>query len=68
MTNKKDYILRIIKTFVQAFIPALLAGIKTLDLENGKITWAVVISLGIPAVSAGLCAVMNIPLLKNNDE
>lgn len=64
----KDYIVRVLKTFIQTFIPALCVGIKTLDLEGGKISMAVVISIVIPAVAAGLSAVMNINKLKGSEE
>ena len=65
--STKDYISRVLKTFIQAFIPALCVGIKALDFEDGKITMTVVISLVIPAVAAGLSAVMNISKIKGGD-
>ena len=67
MNINKDYIWRIVKTFIQAFIPALIVGLKSLDLTQ-KFTWTVVISLVIPAVAAGLSAIMNIDKLKNPPE
>jgi hypothetical protein len=61
MKFTKETARRALRTFIQAFIPALLAGIKvaTLDSED-SFTWGAVIALVVPAVSAGIAAVMNL--------
>lgn len=60
MKFTKETARRMLRTFLQAFIPAIIVGLKTLDFENGGIGRTIVISLVIPAVAAGLAAVMNL--------
>lgn len=64
--STKKYLFKILRTFIQAFVPALCVGIKT--LADDKITMAAIITIVIPAVAAGLCAVMNVNDVKGGDE
>ena len=50
---------RALRTFLQAFIPALAAGAIEAFREGGSITLGAVIAFVLPALAAGLAAVMN---------
>ena len=61
---KKDYIWRIIKTFLQAVVAALLVSLKDgVDFTSKEAIGSLVVGL----IAAGLSAVMNIPKLKGGD-
>lgn len=64
MKNKKDYIWRIAKTFMQAVVAALLVSLKDgVDFTSKEAIGSLVVGL----IAAGLSAVMNIPKLKGGD-
>ena len=60
--NYKDIAIRAIKTFIQAFIPVVIAAFQVADFTN----WDQIKSIGysalIPAAAAGLSAVWNFVL------
>jgi hypothetical protein len=61
MTFTKETAKRAIRTFLQAFLPALVVGLKTIDFSEDKsIVKGAVIALVIPSIAAGLSAVMNL--------
>lgn len=61
MKFTKETLRKTIRTFIQAFLPALAVGIGTISWgDDGSVTKGAIISLVIPAVAAGLCAVMNL--------
>lgn len=60
----KDYLFRILKTFAQAVVAALLVSLKDgIDFTSKEAVGSLVVGL----VAAGLSAVMNIPKLKGGD-
>ncbi len=62
---KKDYIWRIVKTFLQAVVAALLVSLKDgVDFTSKEAIGSLVVGL----IAAGLSAVMNIPKLKGGAE
>ncbi len=56
----KKTLRRALRTFLQAFIPCLSAGLVEALKEDGSFTWGAVIALVIPAISAGIAALMNL--------
>ena len=61
MKINKDFILRIVKTFIQAVVAALLVSLKDgIDLTDKEAIASLVVGL----IAAGLSAVMNLPKLK----
>lgn len=66
MKFTKETARRMFRTFLQAFLPALAVGVGTMTFgEDGSITKGAIITLVIPAVAAGLAAIMN---LEKEDE
>lgn len=63
----KETIRRALRTFLQAFIPCLSAGIVEVLQNDGSFTKGAVIALVIPAVSAGIAAAMNLNEPVNED-
>ena len=62
---KKDYIWRIVKTFLQAVVAALLVSLKDgVDFTSKEAIGSLVVGL----IAAGLSSVMNIPKLKGGAE
>lgn len=61
----KDYIFRILKTFAQAVVAALLVSLKDgIDFTSKEAVGSLIVGL----IAAGLSAVMNIPKLKGGDD
>lgn len=67
----KDWVIRSIKTFIQAFVPCIITDIAAIEsgiLSYGWDNWkAWLMPVLIPAVSAGICAVWNLILEKWNE-
>lgn len=65
LTDKqKDYLLRILKTFLQAAFGYVIARIMTVNLEDKK----EVVALITGFFAAGLSALMNIGKINNADD
>jgi len=61
MNINKDFIFRILKTFVQAVIGALIVSLKDgVDFTSKEAVGSLIVGL----IAAGISAVMNIPKLK----
>lgn len=60
MKFTKETARRMLRTFLQAFLPALAVGIGTAISDDGSITKGAAIALIVPAVAAGLAAIMNL--------
>lgn len=56
----KETARRALRTFLQAFIPCFSAGLVEALKDKGSFTWGAIIALVIPAVSAGIAALMNL--------
>ena len=65
MKFTKETAYRALRTFLQAFIPALAVGIVEAD---GSITRGAIITLIVPAISAGIAAVMNLEKEDSDDD
>ena len=50
---------RAMRTFFQAFVPSLAAGIVEAVKDGGSLTVGVCITLLTPAIAAGIAAIMN---------
>ena len=69
MKFTKETLYRALRTFLQAFVPALVVGLKTVDFTQDKaVIKAALISLVIPAAAAGLAALMNLETIPLTDE
>lgn len=64
----KETIRRALRTFLQAFIPCLTAGIVEVLQDNGSFTKGAIIAFILPAISAGIAAVMNIEKIEESEE
>ena len=65
MKINKDFVFRILKTFVQAVIGALIVSLKDgVDFTSKEAIGSLIVGL----IAAGLSAVMNIPKLKGEDD
>ncbi len=60
MKFTKETARRMLRTFLQAFLPALAVGIGTAIGDDGSITKGAAVALIVPAVAAGLAAIMNL--------
>ncbi|MBR6393044.1 MAG: hypothetical protein IKS12_07130 [Eubacterium sp.] len=61
MKFTKETAKRTMRTFIQAFLPALVVGVSTMTFgEDGSITKGAIVALVIPAIAAGIAAVMNL--------
>lgn len=65
-TKIKDITIRAGKTFIQAFLGTLITMLSAIEITNIDLLKTTIISALVGALSAGLCAVMNlfITLLK----
>ncbi len=57
--NAKEIAIRALKTFIQAFFPVLIAGIKVCDVTDTEAFKAALYAAVISACAAGLSAVWN---------
>lgn len=66
-----DWLIRALKTFVQAFlavfIPTLTALLKEGLPQDWDATWVTLVSAGMAGLAAGISAVWNIALEVHND-
>lgn len=69
MKFTKETARRMGRTFLQAFLPALVVGVSTMTFgEDGSITKGAIVTLVIPAVAAGLAAVMNLSKTEETED
>ena len=68
--NYKDIAIRALKTFLQAFIPVMIAAFQVADLTDWDNLKTIAYSALISAVAAGLSAVWNfvLELTKKREE
>lgn len=68
MKFTKETAKRMLRTFLQAFLPALTVGVGTITIEeDGSVTRGAIIALLIPAVAAGISAIMNLEKKEENE-
>lgn len=60
--NYKEIIIRAVKTFIQAFVPVLLAFLKVADFTDWSAFKTALYTTLVSAAAAGLSAVMNLAL------
>jgi hypothetical protein len=69
MRFTRNTLYRVLRTFLQTFVPAIVVGLKTVDFTQDKAALKVaLIGIVIPAAAAGLAALMNLEPTVPTDE
>lgn len=59
MKNKKEWLYRAIRTFIQSAAGYLLIAVPNIDFTDTSVLKTTLIGIGVSAAAAGIAAVMN---------